>query len=262
MNTTNNTVLITGGSAGIGFELAALFLEKGNKVIITGRDEQRLETAVEQLKKITASRNGITATPNSVTGILSDVTDPAQVNALVTTINKNFPGLNILINNAGKAYYYALGDEVDIAEKAAEEMQTNYLAPIRLSEKLLPLLKKQKESAIVNVSSVVALAPGRRLATYAASKAALHSYSKTLRVTLERTAPNVSVFELMPPLVNTEFSKAIGGENGIPPRQVAEDFLKALAENRYEIHVGNTAYVYQLSLSSPDEALQLMNAAE
>jgi len=255
MNTTNNTVLITGGSAGIGFELAALFLEKGNKVIITGRDDERLKTAVEQLKKVSG-------TGNSITGILSDVTDPTQVDELVTRINKDFPGLNFLINNAGKAYYYKLGEEIDVAEKAAEEMQTNYIAPIRLAEKLLSLLKQQKDSAIVNVSSIVAFAPGRRLATYAASKAALHAYTRTQRFTLEKTAPNVKVFELMPPLVNTEFSKVIGGENGIPPRQVAEDLLKALAENNYEIHVGNTAYVYQLSLSSPAEALQLMNAAE
>ena len=248
MNTTNNTVLITGGSAGIGFELAKLFAEKGNKVIITGRDEQRLKTAVTKL--------------TNATGILSDVTDPAQVDQLVARITRDHNDLNIVINNAGKAHYYKLGDEIDVAEKAAEEMQTNYLAPIRLTEKLLPLLKKQNTSAIVNVSSIVALAPGRRLATYAASKAALHSYTRTLRVTLEKTAANVKVFELMPPLVNTEFSKVIGGENGIPPRQVAEDLLRALDENNYEIHVGNTAYVYQLSLSSPAEALQLMNAAE
>jgi len=248
MNTTNNTVLITGGSAGIGFELAALFAEKGNKVIITGRDGQRLTTAASRLK--------------NTTGIVSDITDPAQIDALVARIQKDFPDLNIVVNNAGKAYYYKLGDEIDVAEKAAEEMQTNYLAPIRLTEKLLPLLRQQQQSAIVNVTSIVAFAPGRRLATYAASKAALHAYTRTLRVTLEKTAANVNVFELMPPLVNTEFSKAIGGENGIPPRQVAEDLLKALDENHYEIHVGNTAQLYQLSLSSPAEALQLMNAAE
>ncbi|HEY4209770.1 MAG TPA: SDR family NAD(P)-dependent oxidoreductase [Puia sp.] len=139
---------------------------------------------------------------------------------------------------------------------------TNYLAPIRLTEKLLPLLKRQQEAAIVNVTSIVAFAPGRRLATYAASKAAMHAYTRTLRLTLERTAGNVKVFELVPPLVNTEFSRVIGGEKGFPPRQVAEDLLTSLAENNYEIHVGNTAQLYQLSLSSPAEALQVMNASE
>lgn len=248
MNTTNNTVLITGGSAGIGFELAVLFSEKGNRVIITGRDEQRLKAAASRLKNTTA--------------IVSDVSDPTQVDALVERINREFPDLNILINNAGKAYYYKLGEEGDVAQKAAEEMETNYIAPLRLTDKLLPLLKKQKEAAVVNVTSIVAFAPGRRLATYAASKAALHHYTRTLRLTLERTSPNVRVFELMPPLVNTEFSKVIGGENGIAPRVVADHLLQALEDNHYEIHVGNTADLYQLSLASPAEALKVMNAAE
>jgi len=91
MNTTNNTVLITGGSAGIGFELAALFAEKGNKVIITGRDEQRLTAAVHRLK--------------NATGILSDVADPVQVDNLVATINKDFPDLNIVIDHAFDRIY-------------------------------------------------------------------------------------------------------------------------------------------------------------
>jgi len=248
MNTTNNTVLITGGSAGIGFELARLFSEQGSQVIITGRDEQRLKTAVSKLKNTKA--------------IVSDVSDDSQVDALVEQLNREYPSLNIVINNAGKAYYYELGNEGDVAKKAAEEMQTNYIAPILLTDKLLPLLKKQKEAAVVNVTSIVAFAPGRRLATYAASKAALHAYTRTLRITLEKTAPNVRVFELMPPLVNTEFSKVIGGENGIPPQQVAEDLVQALQDDTYEIHVGQTAQLYQLSLSSPAEALKAMNTAE
>lgn len=248
MNTSNNTVLITGGTAGIGFELAKSFSEQGNQVIITGRDEQRLKSAVSKLR--------------NTKGIVSDVSDNTQVDALVVQLNKEYPSLNIVINNAGKAHYYKLGEEGDVATKAAEEMQTNYIAPILLTDKLLPLLKKQKEAAVVNVTSIVAFAPGRRLATYAASKAALHAYTRTLRITLETTAPNVKVFELMPPLVNTEFSKVIGGENGIPPQQVAEDLIQALQDNIYEIHVGNTAQLYQLSLSSPAEALKVMNAAE
>jgi uncharacterized oxidoreductase len=128
---------------------------------------------------------------------------------------------------------------------------------VRLNEQLLPLLEQQPEAAIVNVSSVVAFAPGKRLATYAASKAALHSYSQTLRLAL---APgSVKVFELMPPLVNTEFSTEIGGHRGIPPAQVAEEFLAALAEDRYEIRVGQTEALFQLFLSSPADALGVMN---
>ena len=89
-------------------------------------------------------------------------------------------------------------------------MQTNFLSIVRLNEKLLPLLRGQPEAAIVNVSSIVAFVPGARLATYAASKAALHSYTQSLRFTLSDT--NVKVFELMPPLVDMEFSVEIDGQ--------------------------------------------------
>jgi uncharacterized oxidoreductase len=141
-------------------------------------------------------------------------------------------------------------------------METNYIAPIRLTDKLLPLLKKQKEAAVVNVTSIVAFAPSRNITTYSASKAALHHYTRTLRLTMEKASPNVRVFELMPPLVNTDFSKEIGGENGIAPGVVANDLLQALESNQYEIHVGNTANLYQLSLASPAEALKAMNGVE
>ena len=106
-------------------------------------------------------------------------------------------------------------------------MLTNYLSVIRLNEQLLPLLKQQPEAAIVNVSSIVAFVPGARLATYAASKAALHSYTLSLRHKLAQST-GVKVFELMPPLVNTEFSAEIGGQNGIAPSVVAEALVEAL----------------------------------
>ena len=123
-------------------------------------------------------------------------------------------------------------------------------------KKLLPLLATQIESAIVNVSSVVAFVPGS-LPTYSASKAALHSYTLSLRIALAK-ATNVKVFELMPPLVDTEFSKEIGGHNGVPPSFVAEAFVAALEKDEYEIHVGRTADIYKLFLSSPAEALLAM----
>ncbi|MVM31333.1 SDR family NAD(P)-dependent oxidoreductase [Spirosoma sp. HMF4905] len=245
MKTTQNTVLITGGSAGIGFEIAKLFDQKGNHVIITGRNEDRLQKAAAQLKNVTA--------------IACDVTQEDDVNRLVDQLYAEFPDLNILINNAGNAFYYKLVAQENAFENAREEMLTNYLSIIRLTEKLAPLLSKQEESAIVNVSSIVAFAPSHRLPTYAASKAALHSYTQSLRITLERST-TTKVFELMPPLVNTDFSQAIGGENGIAPSVVADDLLTALENDEYEIHVGNTAQIYALSLSSPSGALAAMNA--
>lgn len=245
MNTSQNTVLITGGSAGIGFAIARLLSEQGNKVIITGRNKERLEQAAAQLKGVTA--------------IQSDVADEQQAAALATQLREQFPALNIVINNAGQAYVHNLATGNDGATKAADEMLTNYIAVIRLNELLLPLLQQQQESAIVTVSSITAFVPGSRIPTYSASKAAVHSYSQALRYSL--TGTPVKVFELMPPLVNTDFSQEIGGENGIPPSVVANDLLQALQNDTYEIHVGATADIYNLQRSAPEAAFQAMNPA-
>lgn len=245
MKTSNNTILITGGSAGIGLEIARLFSKKGNKVIITGRDEQRLKQATAQLENVTAIR--------------CDVSKAEDVEELVKRLQTGFPRLNMVINNAGRALLYRLSDAgADAFTKGADEMLTNYLSVMRLNEALLPLLKQQEEATIMNVSSVVAFVPGAMLPTYAASKAALHSYTQSLRLALSKDT-HIKVFELMPPLVDTEFSKEIGGANGIPPAQVATEMLAALESNTYEIHVGNTAHVYKAFLSSPAEAMKLMN---
>jgi uncharacterized oxidoreductase len=246
MKTTGNTVLITGGSAGIGFEIAKLLTQKGNRVIITGRDENRLQQAAAQLV--------------GATYLVSDVSKEADVNQLVQTIKADFQDLNMVINNAGRAILYDITDPTAQAfEKAADEMHTNYLSVIRLNEKLLPLLNKQAEAAIVNVSSVVAFVPGS-LVSYSASKAALHSYTQSLRLALKGTSA-IKVFELMPPLVNTEFSQGIGGANGIPPRAVAEAFVDGLGKDEYKIRVGNTEQIYQLYRASPADALLAMHAS-
>jgi uncharacterized oxidoreductase len=109
----------------------------------------------------------------------------------------------------------------------------------------------------VNVSSVVAIVPGR-IPTYSASKAALHSYTQSLRLSLQRSG-NVKVFELMPPLVDTEFSAIINGSTGIAPAVVAQDLINAIEKDNYEIHVGKTQYIYDLYLQSPAKALKAMH---
>ncbi|HEY4065083.1 MAG TPA: SDR family NAD(P)-dependent oxidoreductase [Puia sp.] len=246
MKISNNTILVTGGSAGIGFEIARQ-LGKDNKIIILGRDKERLQKAAKQL-------------PNT-TAIVGDVSDAKSVDSLVATLYRDHPDLNIVVNNAGKAHIYDLAEEgINAFEKAGEEMLTNYLSIIRLNEKLLPLLRKQPAAAIVHVSSIVSIVPNHSLAGYGASKAALHSYSLSLRRTLEKIS-NVRVFELQPPLVDTEFSAGIGGHNGIPASQVAADLVKALETDEYEIRVGKTENIYRLYLSSPEEAFNAMNPA-
>ncbi|HEY0243953.1 MAG TPA: SDR family NAD(P)-dependent oxidoreductase [Mucilaginibacter sp.] len=244
MNITNKTVLITGGGSGIGFEIAKLLSEKNNQVIITGRSEERLQKAAAQLKNVSI--------------IAADITDEASVEKLVAQINKDYGKLDILINNAGNAFLNNLGVETNTYQKAKDEFDTNFFAVLRLTDKLLPVLKAQDEAAIVNVSSILAYVPAGDISTYSASKAALHSYTQSLRFALQKTTA-VKVFELMPPLVNTDFSKDIGGENGIHPNVVAQDLINAFENDEYEVRVGNTAYVYQLSLTSPAEAFDMMN---
>ncbi|HEY1054567.1 MAG TPA: SDR family NAD(P)-dependent oxidoreductase [Emticicia sp.] len=245
MKTTQNTILVTGGSAGIGFEIARLFSQQGNHVIIVGRDGDRLAKAAAKLQ--------------NVTPLVGDVSKEEDVEVLVKILYKDFPNLNVIVNNAGSAFLNNLLETDQAFEKAQTEMLTNYLSIIRLNEKLLPLLTQQEEAAIVNVSSIVAFAPNHVLSTYGASKAALHSYTQSLRLYLTKTP--VKVFELMPPLVNTDFSQVIGGANGISPAVVAEDLLNAFETDTYEIHVGRTAEFYKLFHSAPEQALLAMNPA-
>jgi uncharacterized oxidoreductase len=246
MNILNKTVLITGGGSGIGFQIAKLLTEKGNKVIITGRSEARLKAAAAKL--------------DNVDIFAGDITKEEDISKLVSFLNQQYPTLDILINNAGQAFIYKLAAETPAFENASAEILTNYSSVIRLIDKLLPLLKTQKEAAIVNVTSVLAIAPSYDVPTYSASKAALHSYTQALRFSLAGSDPSIKVFELMPPLVDTEFSAEIGGSNGIPASQVAEELLNGLENNIEEIHVGFTAQFYDAYLKSPADAFKMLNA--
>lgn len=226
MNIKNKTVLITGGGSGIGHEIAKLLSAANNKVIIVGR-------TLDKLKKVEASL------PN-VEAIVCDVTDVNAVNALVKNIEENYSDLSVLINNAGRAFKYTHGESANAYEHASQEFELNYLSVVRLTELLLPVLKKQTEAAVVNVTSIVALSPAIVIPTYSDSKAALRSYTLSLRKILEETS-DIKVFELLPPMVNTDFAKEIGGEvNGIPPADVAEALISGLENEELEITVGKT----------------------
>jgi uncharacterized oxidoreductase len=245
MDTTKKTMLITGGGSGIGFHIAKLFSEKGNKVIITGRSEAKLKEAAAKL--------------TNVDHFAADVTKEEDVNKLVSYINANYPTLDVLINNAGNAAVYNLGENAGVFEKAGDEILTNYLSVLRLTEQLLPVLGKQPGAVIVNVTSILALTPAYTVPTYSASKAALRSYTQILRFTLEKNGSPIKVYELMPPLVNTDFSKDIGGEKGIAPEVVAQDLLNAFQTDTYEVRVGQTADFYNGFFASSAGAVNALN---
>jgi len=148
MNITQKTILITGAGSGIGYATAKRLRDEGNNVIIVGRNDVKIEKAGKEL--------GLTA-------IVCDVTDEGAITNLINRIKAEFPDLSVLINNAGIANLYTLGERAGAFDKAKIEFETNYFAPVRLIEKLLPILKAQPEAAIVNMNCVKSQAIERKI---------------------------------------------------------------------------------------------------
>lgn len=228
MKTTANTVFISGGSAGIGLAIAKKLQAAGNKIIINGRNKERLQNALKELDNAVG-----------IQGDLSVATDRIRIAADLKT---NHPEVNIIINNAGAAFGYSLLETTNAHEKAAIEMNTNYLAIIHFTELMLPHLLQKEASGVVNVSSIAVYGSHKAIPTYGATKAALHSYTTALRATYEGEK-NLQIYEVYPPLVNTDFSAEIGGANGIPPSEVADELFLAFEKDQLEVPVGDTKYI-------------------
>jgi uncharacterized oxidoreductase len=188
MNLTNNTILITGGGSGIGRGLAESFHALGNKVIITGRRESALAETV-------AANPGMAS-------LQLDIDEPEAVRAFAAKVVELHPALNVLINNAGIMRPENL--RAPVLEDAEAIIRTNLLGPVRLTYALLPHLQKQPAATLINVSSGLAFVPFPATPTYSATKAALHSYTESLRVQLRGTA--VEVIEIIPPAVATDLT--------------------------------------------------------
>ena len=225
MKTSGNTVFITGGSAGIGLAIAKKLQAAGNKIIINGRNEERLQRALAELK--------------DAEGIQGDLSVEADRRRIAEELKTYYPDVSIIVNNAGAAFGYLLSETTDAHEKALVEMNTNYIAVIHFTELLLPHLLKKSDSAVINISSIAVYGSHKFLPTYGATKAALHSYTVALSMNYEEQK-NLQIYEVYPPMVNTEFSAEIGGANGIPASEVADELLVALEQNQFDVPVGET----------------------
>ena len=248
MKTRGNTVLITGGATGIGFALAGSFVRAGNTVIICGRRKDKLQEAKKKLPPIHIRP--------------CDLSKDKERQALFIWTKENFKGMNILINNAGVQAMIDLKKGAQEPVNGKNEIETNLMAPISLSAYFIPWLIKRKEAAIINVSSGLAFVPIAAMPVYCATKAAIHSFTVSLRYQLRDTP--IKVFELVPPAVDTELGKGTAGEGepeyrGLPPGEVAQAALSAMADNEYEIFVGEAKDLAMRARTNPEQAFQNIN---
>lgn len=240
MQLTDNTILITGGSSGIGLALAARLIRAGNQVIVTGRRAQLLEQVRQQLPEV------ITET--------SDAGNAAERKALVESLTRRFPKLNVLVNNAGiQRKVSFLNNEP--WEETREEIAINLEAPIHLTSLFLPHLVRQPRAAVINVSSGLAFAPLAAVPVYSATKAAIHSYTQSLRHQLNATS--VEVIEIIPPAVHSN----LGGKHdfGVPTDEYADSVMAQLAEGRAEITYQFSAAASQASRADLDALFARLN---
>ena len=225
MKLTGRTILITGGSAGIGLAFAVKFLELDNEVIVTGRRQGVLDQVKAKHPKLHT--------------IQSDVADPAQIAALAARVKSDFPKLDVLMNNAGIMFYKNLrAPAADLAGLMAE-MNVNVGGVIATTSAFMDILRANK-GTVINTSSMLAFVPMPSTPIYSATKAAIHSYTQSLRFQLEETG--VEVIELMPPGVKTDMTTELveGGVSVITTDELVKQSFAALKAGAFEIRPGQS----------------------
>lgn len=239
MKLTKRTILITGGTSGIGLEMAKQLLSRDNIVIVTGRDQSRLDQAKRVLP--------------SLHTIKSDVSDPAAIISLQADVLARFPALDVLINNAGIMRNLNLNDNRGL-EDVTREIEINLSGPVRMVQQFLPHLKSRKESLIVIVSSGLAFIPLPVSPIYSATKAALHSYTQSLRVQLKGT--RVIAVELAPPGTETplfrgEFDAEMKGQKGMDVSVLVRKAIAGIEAGKPEIRPGLSNVLKFMSRVAP-----------
>jgi uncharacterized oxidoreductase len=240
MQLSGNTILITGGSSGIGLALTERFVAAGNRVIVTGR---RASALAEVERKL----------PGVITQV-SDSGSAADRVRLVAMLAERFPELNVLINNAGIQREFD-AQKAEPWEQTREEIAINFEAPIHMASLLIPQLRQKAKAAILNVTSGLAFVPLARVPVYSATKAALHSYTLSLRYQLRDTP--IEVIEVAPPAVVSN----LGGKHdfGVPTAEYADSVMAQLGEGRTEVTYQFSAQASQASRAEADALFAKLN---
>jgi uncharacterized oxidoreductase len=242
MNLQHNTILITGGGSGIGLALTERLHAAGNTLLICGRDAAKLQAAAERLPGLRT--------------FVCDVAQPAERQRLFEWAVTEAPQLNVLFNNAGIQRQVQLADSSEDWAARASEIAINLEAPLHLTSLFGAHLQQQPASAIINVSSGLGFVPLARVPVYSATKAAMHSFTQSLRWQLAGTS--VEVIEVIPPAVHTE----LGGTDhsfGVPLNEYADDVMQQLAAGHAEIAYGFSAKGSQASRAELDGMFQMLN---
>jgi uncharacterized oxidoreductase len=247
MKLRQRTILITGGTSGIGLELARQLLARGNTVIVTGRDAQRVADAQRRLPGLHA--------------IASDVAEATAIAALHAEVTTRFPALDVLVNNAGIMRNLDLTRSRTLAD-VTREIDVNLRGPLQMVQQFLPHLASRGDAAIVNVSSGLAFVPLAISPVYSAAKSALHAYTRALRVQL--AGGPVRVFEIAPPPVETrlmraEFEAELKGSKGMAVEGLARQAIEGIERNRHEIRPGIAAMLKAMSRIAPEFMFRQLN---
>jgi uncharacterized oxidoreductase len=245
MKLKGKTILITGGTSGIGLELAKHLLAAGNTVLITGRSSARIQKAQQELRGVHVFQ--------------SDVSEPSEVGLLHQEVLSKFPKLDVIINNAG--IMRNLNLNVASPSDITSEIEINLSGPILLNQLFLPHLKKQSEALIVNVSSGLALIPFTISPVYSAAKAGMHAYTKCLRVQMKGTS--VRVIELLPPGTETplfrgEFEQELKGQKGMDVTVLVKQAIAGIEANQDEIRPGLAKVLGFMSRVAPNFMMMQM----
>lgn len=248
MKINSNTIVITGGTSGIGLEFADRFIKLGNTVIVTGRDLKKLNEAKRKLPELNIFQ--------------CDISKIEEINKFYEEIIIKFPQINIVINNAGVVQELDFKNKRIELEKISSEININLTGAIQIASLFSNHLQRQKSSAIVNISSALAFVPTAMTPVYCATKAGMHSFSQSLRLQLANT--NVKVFEIAPPVIKTPLMDRLGydhvkGSNPMSTQELIDVVIQDFKKDNFEILPGQSKFLKLASRIAPNFILKQLN---